>query len=661
MQAWSQLSLRRKLELLAAALALPVIIALVVLLNASFQLKAAFDERVRYRDFLADLTNLKIAMLNIETGQRGYALSGTPDFLEPYTLGLQQARYSIKRLIDRKLYSESVSRLEVGVNNYLDNWIKPGIAQTDSGQTLTKEEQVAFLRTSKSRFDQLRKLLDTMDEAARVRFNQSQEASLSILRWIGNLSWGILAVVILAILVLRSALDRTIVGRLIRLQGAITLIAQGDYQSRVLVRGGDEVSQLGTSFNLMAASLEKTRHDLQRARERAELLASLTDALQSANTTADVAQIAITGLNQYLGASYMFVNELQGGVLKFTGWAGDLPLDLEQTLTNGIPLEASPEAKQVIQNRQPFYDYQYFSGERQAPGYPPLGLAIKPIRSPDGKIFGILSAIRPSEKGDWTEAEREFMKKVAAAVGIAWERSQNQAALKAANSELERSNQELEQFAYVASHDLQEPLRMISSYTQLLARRYQGQLDDKADQYIHFAVDGANRMQRLIQDLLAYSRVGTRGKPPEPTEASEVLPEVLEGLEVAIQESGAEVVVHPLPRVLADRTQLAQVLQNLVGNALKYRHHGRTPRVEVGAEPGETMSKFYVADNGIGIEPEYHQRIFVIFQRLHSKEDYPGSGIGLAIVKKIVERHGGQVGLESTSQGSRFWFTWPTA
>ena len=661
MQAWSQLSLRRKLELLVVALALPVIIALVVLLNASFQLKAAFDERVRYRDFLADLTNLKIAMLNIETGQRGYALSGTPDFLEPYTLGLQQARYSIKRLIDRKLYSESVSRLEVGVNNYLDNWIKPGIAQTDSGQTLTKEEQVAFLRTSKSRFDQLRKLLDTMDEAARVRFNQSQEASLSILRWIGNLSWGILAVVILAILVLRSALDRTIVGRLIRLQGAITLIAQGDYQSRVLVRGGDEVSQLGTSFNLMAASLEKTRHDLQRARERAELLASLTDALQSANTTADVAQIAITGLNQYLGASYMFVNELQGGVLKFTGWAGDLPLDLEQTLTNGIPLEASPEAKQVIQNRQPFYDYQYFSGERQAPGYPPLGLAIKPIRSPDGKIFGILSAIRPSEKGDWTEAEREFMKKVAAAVGIAWERSQNQAALKAANSELERSNQELEQFAYVASHDLQEPLRMISSYTQLLARRYQGQLDDKADQYIHFAVDGANRMQRLIQDLLAYSRVGTRGKPPEPTEASEVLPEVLEGLEVAIQESGAEVVVHPLPRVLADRTQLAQVLQNLVGNALKYRHHGRTPRVEVGAEPGETMSKFYVADNGIGIEPEYHQRIFVIFQRLHSKEDYPGSGIGLAIVKKIVERHGGQVGLESTSQGSRFWFTWPTA
>lgn len=226
--------------------------------------------------------------------------------------------------------------------------------------------------------------------------------------------------------------------------------------------------------------------------------------------------------------------------------------------------------------------------------------------------------------------------------------------------ELERSNHELEQFAYVASHDLQEPLRMVSSYTQLLERRYRGKLDAKADTYIYFAVDGANRMQRLIQDLLLYSRAGTRAAPPERVETAKVVAEVLQNLEVALQESGTEVRVGDLPAVWADPSQVAQVFQNLLANAIKFRREGVRPRLEVSAHKDGPFWQFRVSDNGIGIEETYFDRIFLIFQRLHTKEAYPGSGIGLAVVKKIVERHGGRLWLESApEQGSTFFFTLP--
>ncbi|RMF83021.1 MAG: GHKL domain-containing protein, partial [Nitrospinota bacterium] len=225
--------------------------------------------------------------------------------------------------------------------------------------------------------------------------------------------------------------------------------------------------------------------------------------------------------------------------------------------------------------------------------------------------------------------------------------------------ELERSNKELEQFAYVASHDLQEPLRMVASYTQLLARHYEGQLDEKASKYIHYIVDGATRMQTLINDLLTLSRVGTRGNPLEPTDCQEVMAEVLENLERKIAETGAEIVIGQLPMVMADRTQLGQVFQNLIDNAMKFRS-AAPPRVEITAHRQNGWWEICVADNGIGIEPQYHERIFTIFQRLHARGTYPGTGIGLAIVKKVVERHGGRVWVESTcGKGSRFFFTLP--
>jgi PAS domain S-box-containing protein len=227
--------------------------------------------------------------------------------------------------------------------------------------------------------------------------------------------------------------------------------------------------------------------------------------------------------------------------------------------------------------------------------------------------------------------------------------------------DLNRSNDELAQFAYIASHDLQEPLRMVASYTQLLSKRYKGKLDSDADEFIAFAVDGAERMQRLIQDLLAYSRIGTKARPLVDVASEKVLSLALKNLRNAIDETGAVVTHEPLPRILADEGQMIQLFQNLVGNAIKYQGPG-TPRIHISSSRGADSAGvvswvFSVKDNGIGIEAKYFARIFGMFQRLHKREDFAGTGIGLSICKKIVERHGGSISVESEpGVGSTFRF-----
>ncbi|MBG1239794.1 GAF domain-containing protein [Nostoc sp. NZL] len=288
-------------------------------------------------------------------------------------------------------------------------------------------------------------------------------------------------------------------------------------------------------------------------------------------------------------------------------------------------------------------------------------------------IWGLLLAHQCSAPRRWNNFETELLKQLANQIGIALSQAQLLEKESQQSQELARSNAELEQFAYVASHDLQEPLRMVTSYLQLLERRYKNQLDANADQFINYAVDGARRMQTLINDLLNYSRVSTRGQPFIRVNCSVVLEQAIANLQIAIADSQAIVTHDPLPEVMADLTQLIQVFQNLIGNAIKFCQN-QQPRIHIGvAKPdanlnGESLNVipladewlFWVRDNGIGLESQYAERIFIIFQRLHGRDKYPGTGIGLAICKKIIERHGGRIWVESKpGQGCTFYFTIP--
>ena len=272
------------------------------------------------------------------------------------------------------------------------------------------------------------------------------------------------------------------------------------------------------------------------------------------------------------------------------------------------------------------------NGRRKDGSQFPIELMLSPLESTEGIL--VTAAIRDITTRK--KAEANLLQKV---------------------EELNRSNEELGQFAYIASHDLQEPLRMVASYTQLLSRRYKGKLDPDADEFIAFAVDGASRMQRLIQDLLAYSRVGTKGQDLLSTSSEDAFQRSLINLRGAIEDSGALVTHDSLPSVLADEMQLVQLFQNLVGNAIKYQNPG-IPRIHVSAtQNGQNKWIFSVCDNGLGIDPQYFERIFGMFQRLHKREEFAGTGIGLAICKKIVERHGGSISVESQpGRGSTFRF-----
>jgi PAS domain S-box-containing protein len=277
------------------------------------------------------------------------------------------------------------------------------------------------------------------------------------------------------------------------------------------------------------------------------------------------------------------------------------------------------------------------------------------IRRRDGEFLDVSARGVPVLRADGSV--REW-------VGIctdSTERKRAEEALIRRTRELERSNAELQQFAYVASHDLQEPLRTVANFTQLLAERYASQLDDDARDFIAFAVDGAVRMQALIQALLAYSRVGTKGRVLEPVDCNEALGRAVSNLRISIAENAAQVSHEELPVIQADATQLVQLFQNLIGNGIKFKGVN-PPRVHVSAVRQADYWTFSVRDNGIGIEAQYDERIFDIFQRLHHREEYPGTGIGLAVCKKIVERHGGKIGVESEpGNGSTFFFSIPAA
>lgn len=268
----------------------------------------------------------------------------------------------------------------------------------------------------------------------------------------------------------------------------------------------------------------------------------------------------------------------------------------------------------------------------------PVRLSVSEVVDRTGGLIGFLGIAR-----DITEMKR------------------SQGNLESLATDLKRSNEALEQFAYVASHDLQEPLRMIASYLQLIERRYKGRLDAEADQFIGFAVDGAKRLQTLIRDLLAFSRIGAKGKTAESVDMAVPIRTAMEDLKAAIAGKGASIIVGPMPAVPGSLALLSQLFQNLISNALKFCRDA-APRIEISAKREGGSWVFSVADNGIGIEPEYREQIFVIFKRLHGRDHYPGTGIGLAICKRIVEHHGGSIWVESESgKGSVFRFSLPAA
>ena len=361
-------------------------------------------------------------------------------------------------------------------------------------------------------------------------------------------------------------------------------------------------------------------HDLSESKESARfrgLLEAAPDAMVVVNQSGEIVLLNVQAEREF---GY-HRDELVGRQVK-----NIIPEDFaERLFTEGTRSAADAPAPQIGTGIE-------LSGRRKNGSEFPIEIMLSPLESAEGIL--VTAAIRNiSVRKD---AEKQLARMV---------------------DELNRSNEELAQFAYIASHDLQEPLRMVVSYTQLLSRRYKGKLDSDADEFIAFAVDGASRMQRLIQDLLAYSRVGKRGQDLLDTSSDEALQQALVNLRGAIEDSGALVTHGPLPKVLADEMQLVQLFQNLVGNAIKYQNPG-VPLVHISAaRNGEKKWIFSVKDNGLGIESKYFERIFGMFQRLHKRQEFAGTGIGLAICKKIVERHGGRISVESQpGQGSTFRF-----
>ncbi|HEV7704688.1 MAG TPA: ATP-binding protein [Gemmatimonadaceae bacterium] len=437
-------------------------------------------------------------------------------------------------------------------------------------------------------------------------------------------AWLALAVMILSLVVaylLAAFLQRQISRPVLAMAETARAISQrGDYAVRATKVGDDEFGLLTDAFNHMLEQIEVQNRAIRESHERLNL------ALKASG---------VGTWNLDLGENRISFDEFANPLFGYPAGAYDAAYNLFLEM---VHRDDRPRVESEMRNARANVD-GYDSSFR--------------VLWPDGSTHDL------SARGKVVAGTDQELTQMTGVIWDVTERKRAEERLAQLLAELERSNKELELFAYVASHDLQEPLRMISSYTQLLERRYSEKLDDDAREFIGYAVDGATRMQRLINDLLEFSRVGTRGKPLAPTDTAELLGNVRANLSVAIEESGAILTNDAMPVVTADAGQLGQLLQNLIGNALKFRN-GSRPHVHVSAVETPQHWEVSVSDNGIGIEPQYFDRIFVVFQRLHTKGDYPGTGIGLALCKRIVERHGGRIWVESKlNEGSTFFFTIP--
>jgi len=409
-------------------------------------------------------------------------------------------------------------------------------------------------------------------------------------------------------------------------------IGGGNLDYRIEVEGEDEIGQLAQAFNAMVESLQEvtaSRDELnteiaERKRIETALRASEEEFREIFNATTD----ALILLNQE--KRIVRANKTAAKVYDYT----------EEELLDLDPRELiHPDYHHV---------FRKFMADMER----------------EGTFSGETLDVNKSGEPFYTDVRGTTVtfqgeEYVLASIRDVTEQKQAELKLEETMRELERSNEELERFAYIASHDLQEPLRMVTSYLQLLEQRYEDRLDGDAQDFIDYAVGGATRMKELIDDLLTYSRVDTRGVAFQPVDMDQVINEVLETLQFRLKETEAEITVHTLPTVPGDKSQLEQLFQNLIDNALKFRGN-EPPRVEVGAEKGDSEWVFSVRDNGIGMDSRFKDRVFIIFQRLHTRDEYEGTGVGLAVSKRIVERHGGEIWFKSEpGKGTTFYFTIP--
>ena len=439
---------------------------------------------------------------------------------------------------------------------------------------------------------------------------------------------------------------------------------------------GDVVRMVGSYTDI--TDRKQTEEELKRQNLRSQLFAEITLKIRESLQIDEILQTTVTEVQKLLKADRVLIFRLEtngsGTVVQeavLPGWAvflGENIFDpcfkeeyLERYRQGRVSAIEDIEAAHIQPCHRKFL--QQFAVRANL---------VVPILVRDG-IWGLLLAHQCAAPRQWNNFETELLQQLANQIGIALSQAQLLEQETHQSQELTRSNADLEQFAYVASHDLQEPLRMVTSYLQILEQRYKNKLDANADQFITYAVDGARRMQTLINDLLNYSRLSSRGQPFMLVDCNVVLEGALANLQLAIAESKAVVTHETLPQVMADATQLTQVFQNLIANAIKFCQN-QQPRIHIGvAKPGANLDGeslnvipsadewlFWVRDNAIGLESQYAERIFIIFQRLHGRGKYPGTGIGLAICKKIIERHGGRIWVESKpGQGSTFYFTIP--
>jgi PAS domain S-box-containing protein len=605
-----------------------ILVLLVSLSVAAYRTTADNEEAA---EALADtlrviaLANEALAgLVDMESAYRGFVITGRDEFLEPYALGQGIFTRSLAELKTETAGSAAQQTRWRELEDRVEAWQRevtgPDIRlrrEVNVGQASLDDVAARVVSgEGKRQFDEIRRLFVEAErdeeEFLEVRRRQATEASLRLQQ---TLVVGSVVAIVLALLLARF-LARDVVGAVDRLANTATSIADGDLAQRIGFGRRDEIGQAGAAFDRMTDQLQGM--------------------IQRNDTILRTAAEGIFGLDR--DGRTMFANP---AAIRATGYTRQEIIGHHQ---HSLIHHSHADGTVYPSEDCPIY-------RSLADGVPSRG-ADEVFWRKDGTSFPVEYTSAAIREGD------EIVGAVVTFRDIT-ERLEVERALQDRAQELARSNAELEQFAYVASHDLQEPLRAVVSYLQLLERRYKGQLDERSDRYIGHAVDGARRMQTLINDLLTYSRVGRRGEAVVPTDAEAVFGRVLASLRTAIEEHDATVTHDPLPTVTADATQLGQLLQNLVGNGLKFRGES-PPTVHVSAERQDGEWLFSVRDNGIGIEPEYAERIFVLFQRLHGRGEYPGTGIGLAICKKIVERHGGRLWVESTpGHGSTFLFTLP--